>query len=210
MRTIAGANVVGALLGAVIFSNFFVLTLYVQNVLHYSALKAGVTFVATAGTAVVSAVVAQALTTRVGVKPVTVVGLLLLTGGMLWYAQIPVHGRFVPDLLPGYLLVGVGIAFSFVPISIAALAGVGASDAGLASGLINTAQQIGGAIGVAIASTLWTSHFNHAVKAGTSVPVALTDGYKLAFWVIAGLGVAALVAALALIRRAELGAPEAL
>jgi EmrB/QacA subfamily drug resistance transporter len=153
VRTVAGANVVGALLGAVIFSNFFVLTLYVQNVLHYSALKAGVTFVATAGTAVVSAVVAQALTTRVGVKPVTVVGLLLLTGGMLWYAQIPVHGRFVPDLLPGYLLVGVGIAFSFVPVSIAALAGVGASDAGLASGLINTAQQIGGAIGVAIAST---------------------------------------------------------
>jgi MFS family permease len=173
-------------------------------------LKAGVTFVATAGTAVVSAVVAQALTTRVGVKPVTVVGLLLLTGGMLWYAQIPVHGRFVPDLLPGYLLVGVGIAFSFVPVSIAALAGVGASDAGLASGLINTAQQIGGAIGVAIASTLWTSHFNNAVKAGTSVPVALTDGYKLAFWVIAGLGVAALVAALALIRREELVEPEAL
>jgi EmrB/QacA subfamily drug resistance transporter len=210
VRTVAGANVVGALLGAVIFSNFFVLTLYVQNVLHYSALKAGVTFVATAGTAVVSAVVAQALTTRVGVKPVTVVGLLLLTGGMLWYAQIPVHGRFVPDLLPGYLLVGVGIAFSFVPVSIAALAGVGASDAGLASGLINTAQQIGGAIGVAIASTLWTSHFNNAVKAGTSVPVALTDGYKLAFWVIAGLGVAALVAALALIRREELVEPEAL
>ena len=204
VRTVAGANAVGALLGAVIFSNFFVLTLYVQNVLHYSPLKTGLTFVATAGTAVVSAVVAQALTTRVGAKPVMAAGLALMTGGMLWYAHIPVDGHYAPDLLPGYLMVGVGIAFSFVPVAIAALAGVEAEEAGLASGLINTTQQIGGAIGVAIASTLWTSHFKHAVAHGTPVPVALTDGYKLAFWVIAGLGAAALVTALTLIRREEL------
>jgi EmrB/QacA subfamily drug resistance transporter len=204
VRTVAGANVVGWLLGAVIFSNFFLLTLYVQNVLHYSALKAGVTFVATAGTAVLSAVVAQALTTRLGAKPVMAVGLALMTGGMLWYAQIPVHGHYASDLLPGYLMVGVGIAFSFVPVSIAALAGVEPNEAGLASGLINTTQQIGGAIGVAIASSIWTSHFNHAVKTGTPVPVALTDGYKLAFWVIAGFGVAALLASLTLIRSEEL------
>src|SRR6266496_1671356 len=100
VRTVAGANVVGALLGAVLFANFFLLTLYVQNVLGYSALKTGVTFVATAGTAVVAAGVAQALTTRVGVKPVTVVGLLLLTGGMVWYTQIPVHGHYAAGLLP--------------------------------------------------------------------------------------------------------------
>jgi EmrB/QacA subfamily drug resistance transporter len=210
VRTVAGANVVGALLGAVIFSNFFVLTLYVQNVLHYSALKTGLTFVATAGTAVISAVVAQALTTRVGPKPIMAAGLALMTGGMLWYAQIPVHGHYASDLLPGYLMVGVGIAFSFVPVSIAALAGVEAHEAGLASGLINTTQQIGGAIGVAVASTVWTSHFNHAVKAGTSQAVALTDGYKLAFWVIAGLGFAALLAALTLVRREELAESPAL
>ena len=130
VRTVTGANVVGALLGAVLFANFFLLTLYVQNVLHYSALKTGVTFVATAGTAVVAAGVAQALTTKLGPKPVIAVGLALLVGGMIWYSQIPVHGSYASDLLPGYLMVGVGIAFSFVPVSIAALAGVVEREAG--------------------------------------------------------------------------------
>jgi len=204
VRTVTGANGVGALLGAVIFANFFLLTLYVQNVLHYSALKTGVTFVATAGTAVVSAGVAQALTTRLGVKPVITAGLLLLTGGMIWYSQIPVHGRYASDLLPGYLMVGVGIAFAFVPVSIAALAGVAERDAGLASGLINTSQQIGGAIGVAVASTVFTSHFKTLSAEGKSLPVALTGGYSWAFWALAAFAAAAVFAALTLIRREEL------
>jgi EmrB/QacA subfamily drug resistance transporter len=204
VRTVAGANAVGALLGAVIFANFFLLTLYVQNVLHYSALKAGVTFVATAGTAVFAAGVAQALTTKLGAKPVIAVGLALLTGAMIWYAQIPVHGSYSSDLLPGYLMVGVGIAFAFVPVSIAALAGVADREAGLASGLINTSQQIGGAIGVAVASTVFTSHFNSLVHTGKSIPAALTGGYAWGFWALAVFGVAALVAALTLIRREEL------
>jgi EmrB/QacA subfamily drug resistance transporter len=204
VRTVAGANVVGVLLGAVVFANFFVLTLYVQNVLGYSALKTGVTFVATAGTAVVSAGVAQALATRLGAKPVMAFGLALMTGGMLWYSQVPVNGSYVPDLLPGYLMVGVGIAFAFVPVSIAALAGVAEREAGLASGLINTSQQIGGAIGVATASTVFTSHFNSLVRDGRSVPAALTGGYQWAFWGLAVLGVLAVVAALGLVRREEL------
>src|SRR5437660_5624962 len=166
VRTVAGANTVGALLGAVLFANFFLLTLYVQNVLGYSALKTGVTFVATAGTAVVAAGVAEALTTKVGAKPIIVIGLALLTGGMIWYSQIPVHGKFASDLLPGYLMVGVGIAFAFVPVSIAALAGVAEREAGLASGLINTSQQIGGAVGTAVASTVFTSHFKTLIKQG--------------------------------------------
>jgi EmrB/QacA subfamily drug resistance transporter len=200
IRTITGANVVGFLLGGVLFSNFFVLTLYVQDVLHYSALKAGVTFVATAGTAVVAAGVAQALVTRLGVKPILATGLLLLIAGMIWYAQIPVNGHYTSDLLPGYLLVGVGIAFAYVPISIAALAGVEPHEAGLASGLINTSQQIGGAIGVALASTVFTTHFDHKLF----TPKLLTDGYALAFWMIAAFGIAAFLATLALIRREEL------
>src|SRR5205823_5387414 len=109
VRTVAGANVVGVLLGGVVFANFFVLTLYVQFVLHYTPLRAGVTFLATAGTAVFAAALAQALVTRVGVKPVLAVGLALMTAGMLWYTQIPVHANFASDLLPGYLFVGVGI-----------------------------------------------------------------------------------------------------
>jgi EmrB/QacA subfamily drug resistance transporter len=204
VRTVAGANVVGALLGAVIFSNFFLLTLYVQNVLGFSALKTGFTFVATAGTAVISAGVAQALTTRFGAKPIMTIGLILLTAGMVWYAQIPVHGSYASDLLPGYLMVGVGIAFAFVPVTIAALAGVVEREAGLASGLLNTSQQIGGAIGVAVASTVFTSRFDSLVGEGKAVPVALTGGYRWAFWALVVFGVAAVIAAVTLIRREEM------
>jgi EmrB/QacA subfamily drug resistance transporter len=200
IRTVAGANVVGTLLGAALFANFFVLTLYVQNVLGYSALRTGVTFLATAGTAVLAAGVAQALVTRVGVKPILATGLVLMTAGMLWYTQIPVDGSYWPDLLPGYLFVGVGIAFSYVPVTIAALAGVAEREAGLASGLINTAQQIGGGIGVALASTVFTSHI------GTGRPTlqTLTDAYSLSFWVLVAFSVLALAASLTLIRREEL------
>src|SRR5947207_9449226 len=180
VRTVAGANAVGFLLGAVIFANFFLLTLYVQDILHYSPLKAGYTFIATAGTAVLAAGAAQALTTRFGAKPIIVIGLALLTGAMIWYSQVPVHGKFASDLLPGYLMVGVGIAFAFVPVSIAALAGVAEREAGLASGLINTSQQIGGAVGVAIASTVFTSHFKSLVRQGDQLPTALTGGYRRA------------------------------
>jgi EmrB/QacA subfamily drug resistance transporter len=201
VRTVAGANVVGLLLGGVIFANFFVLTLYVQDVLHYSALKAGVTFLATAGTAVISAGVAQALVTRVGVKPILALGLALLTAGMVWYTQIPVNGSYAPDLLPGYLFVGVGIAFSYVPVTIAALAGVGHDEAGLGSGLINTAQQIGGGVGVALASTVFTTHIGTARASLQTI----TEGYALAFWVMVGFGIAGFLATLALIRREEIG-----
>jgi EmrB/QacA subfamily drug resistance transporter len=204
VRTVAGANAVGFLLGGVLFANFFVLTLYVQDVLGYSAIKTGVTFVATAGTAVVAAGIAQALTTRFGAKPIIAIGLSLLVAAMIWYAQIPVHGKFTSDLLPGYLLVGVGIAFSYVPVSIASLAGVAEREAGLASGLINTSQQIGGAVGTAIASTIFTSHFKSLRIEGKSLPEALTGGYSWAFWGLAVIGVLALVAALTLIRREEL------
>jgi EmrB/QacA subfamily drug resistance transporter len=204
VRTVAGANVVGALLGAVIFSNFFLLTLYVQNVLGFSALKTGFTFVATAGTAVISAGVAQALTTRFGAKPIMTIGLILLTAGMVWYSQIPVDGSYASDLLPGYLMVGVGIAFAFVPVTIAALAGVVEREAGLASGLLNTSQQIGGAIGVAVASTVFTSRFDSLVGEGKAVPVALTGGYRWAFWALVVFGVAAVIAAVTLIRREEM------
>src|SRR6476619_2436999 len=204
VRTVAGANVVGLLLGAVIFANFFLLTLYVQNVLGYSALKTGVTFVATAGTAVLAAGVAQALTTRFGPKPIIVIGLVLLTAGMIWYSQIPVHGSFASDLLPGYLMVGVGIAFAFVPVSIAALAGVVEREAGLASGLINTSQQIGGAIGQAVASTVFASHLKSLAGAARPTLADLAHAYGYAFWARAFFGLAAIGAALTLIRRDEM------
>jgi EmrB/QacA subfamily drug resistance transporter len=200
VRTVAGANLVGLLLGASVFSNFFLLTLYVQNVLHYSALKTGLTFLATAGTTVVVAALAQWLTTQIGPRLVMAAGLALSTGGLIWYAQIPVHGSYVRDLLPGYLLVGFGLALSFIPVSIAALAGVGPRDAGLASGLINTSQQIGGAIGVAIASSVAVSRATHLLRIGESQAAAFTSGYSLAFWVVAAISGAGIVVALAFIR----------
>jgi EmrB/QacA subfamily drug resistance transporter len=204
IRTVAGANVVALILGAVVFANFFVLTLYVQQVLGYSALRAGLTFLATAGTAVLSAGFAQALATRVGVKPVMATGLGLMSLGMLWYTQIGPSGSFLRELLPGYVAVGIALPFAFVPVTIAALAGIEAGDAGLASGVINTSQQVGGAVGVAVASTVFTSRFDSLVQTGTPVPEALTDGFTLAFWVLLGFALAGLLATLTLIRREEI------
>jgi MFS family permease len=200
VRTVAGANVAGLLLGAVIFANFFVLTLYVQGVLGWSALKTGVTFIATAGSAVLWAGVAQALVTRLGPKLVMAVGFVAIIASLVVYTQIPVHASYWSNLLPGYLLMGFGLPFAFIPVSIAALAGVSHEEAGLASGLINTAQQIGGAIGVAVASSVAISHFNNLVSSGTSAPEALTSGYQWAFWVMVGVGIVGLVASLTLIR----------
>ena len=199
-KTVTGANVAGLLLGAVVYSNFFLLTLYVQQVLHYSALKTGLTFLATAGTVIPVAGLSQALTTRFGPRPVMGVGLALITAGMVWYAQIPVHGKFASDLLPGYVLVGVGMAFAFIPMSIAALAGVKQHEAGLASGLINTSQQVGGAIGVAVASTVAFTHMRTLLASHHSPAFSLTSGFALAFWVFAVVGALSVVACLALVR----------
>jgi EmrB/QacA subfamily drug resistance transporter len=207
VRTVAGANVCGLFLGAVVFSNFFLLTLYVQQVLGYSALKTGLTFLATAGTVIPVAGISQALVTRIGPRPVMTAGLALITAGMIWYSQIPTHGSFVTHLLPGYLLVGVGMAFSFIPMSIAALAGVEPQQAGLASGLINTAQQIGGALGVAIAATVAFTHTKTLLASGHSPAHAATSGFALGFWVIAGISAVSVIACVALVRGKELEQP---
>jgi MFS family permease len=135
------------------------------------------------------------------------VGLALITGGMLWYTQIPVQGAFVTHLLPGYLLVGVGMAFSFIPMSIAALAGVPPKEAGLASGLINSSQQIGGALGVAIAATVAFTHTKTLLASGHSAASAATGGFALGFWVLAGVSAVAVVACLVLVRGRELEQP---
>jgi EmrB/QacA subfamily drug resistance transporter len=211
IHTVAGANFAGLLLGGIIFANFFLLTLYVQQVLHYSALRTGVTFVATAGSAVLWAGAAQAMTTRFGVKPILAIGFVALIAANVWYTQLPAHGSFASALLPGYLIMGFALPFSFIPISIAALAGVSHDEAGLASGLINTAQQIGGAVGIAVCSSVSLTHFNHliATHGKAYFAQAFTSGTSWAFWVLVGISVAAFVAGLTLIRREELAAgPE--
>jgi EmrB/QacA subfamily drug resistance transporter len=210
IRTVSGANVAGFIMGTAMFAMFLMLTLYMQQVLGYSAMKTGVAYLAVAGTAILWSAVAAQLVTRVGVKPVLVGGMATLTAGLVYFTQVSVGGSYLGDLLPGFLLIGIGIGFSFVPISIAALAGVQAAEAGLASGLINTSQQIGGALGIAALSTIATSQTESSVASGETLPFALVDGFTAAF--VAGVAIAAvgLLAALTLIRREELeAAPDA-
>ena len=210
IRTVSGANVAGFIMGTALFAMFLMLTLYMQQVLGYSAMKTGVAYLAVAGTAILWSAVAAQLVTRIGVKPVLVAGMATLTAGLVYFTQVSVGGSYVGDLLPGFLLIGFGIGFAFVPISIAALAGVQPAEAGLASGLINTSQQIGGALGIAALSTIASSRTDDALVGGRPLPVALVDGFTDAF--IAGTVIAALgiLASLTLIRRRELeAAPEA-
>jgi EmrB/QacA subfamily drug resistance transporter len=206
LRTLAGANIVGFLLGSSIFSMFYFLSLYQQFVLGYSPLKTGLGYLAIAVTIIISAGVSQAIVTRVGVRPVLTLGMVLLTLGLLWFTQIDAHGSYATDLLPGYLLAGVGLGFAFVPDAIAALEGVTPEQAGIASGLINTSQQIGGALGVAILTTVAATRTeNLGPAAGLG---GLTSGYRYGFAVAAGMAVIGVVAALVTIRTESLPEPE--
>jgi EmrB/QacA subfamily drug resistance transporter len=202
LRTLTASNVSGLLLAGAVFSQFFLLTLYMQQVLHYSALKTGVAYVALTVSIVAFSGIAQALATRIGVRPVLTAGLLLSAGGLVLYAQLPVHGHYFWDLLPAFLLSGIGLALAFVPMSIGALTGVPQSDAGVASGLINTSQQVGGAIGVAAATTIATTFTSHYVHAHPGVSAlsgsALTHGFQVTFYVLAGIAAAGAVLAAAL------------
>jgi EmrB/QacA subfamily drug resistance transporter len=207
LRTLTGANVAGLILGTATFSMFLMLTLYMQQVLGYSAMKTGVAYLAVAGTAIFWSFLAANLVTRIGVKPVLVTGMTSLTAGVAYFTQVSVGGSYVADLLPGFLLISLGLGFSFVPISIAALAGVRPSEAGLASGLINTSQQIGGALGVAVLSTIATTTTEDAVAAGDAVPFALTDGFQAAFLVGAGIALVGILVGLFIVRREDLSEP---
>src|SRR3954447_709098 len=203
-RTVSGANIAGFILGTSTFSMFLMLTLYMQQVLAYSPMKTGVAYLAVAGTAIFTSAVAAQLVTRIGVKPVLVIGAASMAGGLVYFTQVSVGGSCLGDLLPGFLLVAVGLGFSFVPISIAALAGIRPAEAGLASGLINTSQQIGGALGIAALSTIVTSRTSDAIAGGSSQASALVSGFHGAF--VAGVIIAAIgvVATLVLIRPDEL------
>jgi EmrB/QacA subfamily drug resistance transporter len=205
LRTLTGANVVSFLVGGLTFAMFFMLSLYMQQVLGLSALQTGAGYLAVALTAIVSAGVAQALVTKVGVKPVMIAGVTLMGLGNVWFTQVSADGSYAVDLLPGFLAIGVGLGFSFVPMSIAALAGVAPQEAGLASGLFNTSQQIGGALGVALFSTVATNRTSDLLAEGESRAAALTSGFTLAFWVAVGFAVLALIATLTMIHREELG-----
>jgi EmrB/QacA subfamily drug resistance transporter len=197
LRTLTASNISGLLMGGAIFAQFFLLTLYMQEVLHYSALKTGVAYIGLTLTIILFSAVAQAAVTRVGVRRVLPAGLALTTVALVLFGRLPVHGHYWVDLFPAFLISGLGLALAFVPMSIGALTGVRPEEAGVASGLINTTQQIGGAIGVALVTTIATTYTAHYVDghAGTNAfsGAALTHGFQISFYVLAAIAAAGAV-----------------
>jgi EmrB/QacA subfamily drug resistance transporter len=197
--SIAGANLTGVLMGAALFSMFFFISLYMQQILGFDALEAGLAYLPLAGSIVVAAGLASQLTNRLGARPVLVGGLVLVVGGLVWFSQVSVGGSYLADVLGPSLLAGWGLGLAFVPVTIASQGGITAADAGLASGLINTAQQVGGALGLAVLATVANSATNSAMSAAhgarSELPQALTNGFSDAFLVGAGIAVAAVVVA---------------
>ena len=217
LRTLSGANIIGLLLGAALLSMFFFLSRYMQEVLAYDALKTGLSYLPLTLAIIVAAGMASVLVTKFGLKPVLITGLVLITIGLLWFTQLPIDGVYLSDIVVPMLLVAFGLGFSFVPVTIAALSGVSQDNSGLASGLINTSQQIGGALGLAVLATIASTRTLNLVEAEggapAAVPGALTEGFNLAFLGGAGFAVLGILAALVMIRgsdsRAVVGANRA-
>ncbi|HET8975221.1 MAG TPA: MFS transporter, partial [Solirubrobacterales bacterium] len=203
-RTLTGANTVGLLVGASLLSMFFFITLYMQQVLGYSAIEAGFAYLPLSVAIILSAGIGSQLVTRVGFKPVLATGMLLIAAGLLWFSQISADGRFTSDILGPSLLAAVGLGFSFVSTTIAAVTGIGDNEQGLASGLINTSQQIGGAIGLAVLATVANSKTTEVMAGAggdpSQLPNALVEGFQAAFLGGAVIALIGFVLTLVLIR----------
>jgi EmrB/QacA subfamily drug resistance transporter len=203
-RTLSAANVVVLMVGAASFGMWFFVSLYLQQVLGYSPIRAGLAFLPMSLLIVAGSTVASRVVIRLGTKPLLVVGMAAQTAGLLLFATVSAHGTYLGDVLAASVLTAVGIGLSFVPATIAAVAGVAPAEAGLASGLVNTARLFGGALGLAVLAALATARTNGDLHHGAagSVRAALTSGFHLAFLVAAGLSfVGGLVALFGLPRR---------
>jgi EmrB/QacA subfamily drug resistance transporter len=203
LRTISGINITALFVAMSLFSMFFFVSLYMQQVLGYDALKAGISYLPLAGGIIVSAGLASGLVTRFGFKPVLVAGLLLTAAGLVWFAQVSPHGSYASDILGPSLLSAFGLGFAFVPMTVAAVAGVRQDEAGLASGLINTSQQVGGALGLAILAAIANGRTDDVMRtargARSELPVALTEGFQSALTVGAGFAIVGAILAMVLI-----------
>jgi predicted MFS family arabinose efflux permease len=213
LRTLTGANVISVMMGAALFSMFFFLSRYMQDVLQYSPLKTGLSYLPLALVIIVSAGVASVLVTKLGFKPVLIGGLVLVLIGLLWFAQLPVDGVYLSDIVAPMVISAAGLGFAFVPVTIAAVSGISDDDSGLASGLLNTSQQIGGAFGLAVLATIASSKTLDLIAAAgatggqqaaaAATPGALTEGFQNAFLAGAGFAALGIIAALVLIRNAD-------
>ncbi len=191
LRTLRGANIVGLLIGMSLFSMFFFISLYLQDVMHYSPIKTGLSYLPLSIGIILSAGLASQLVTRLGFKPPLIVGMVLIAGGLVWFSRVPGQGgTYLGDILGPSLLAAVGLGLAFVPVTIAAVTGIQPREAGLASGLINTSQQVGGALGLAVLATVANSRTQSLLHAGVhNGGVALTKGFDRAFLVGAGFAI---------------------
>jgi EmrB/QacA subfamily drug resistance transporter len=198
LQTLRGSNIVGLLIGMSLFSMFFFISLYLQQILGYDALKAGFAYLPLAVSIIISAGVASQLVTRIGFKPTLIAGMGLITVALLWFSQVSAPGgSYLGDVLFPSLLAAVGLGFAFVSVTIGAVAGTREQDAGLASGMINTAQQVGGALGLAILAAVANAATDNS--SATSQLLALNDGFRVAFLVGAGFALAGAILAAVLI-----------
>jgi EmrB/QacA subfamily drug resistance transporter len=198
-RTLTGANVTAVLVAMSLFSMFFFVSLYMQQVLGFKPLKTGIAYLPLAGGIIVSAGIASQLTTRFGFKPILAMGLVLVSAGLFWFSKVDANGTYVGDVLFPSLVAAVGLGFAFVPLTIAAVAGVEPQEAGLASGLINTSQQVGGALGLAILVAVANSRTDALTIGPRPGPVAITQGFQSAFLVGSGMALLGVVLTLTLI-----------
>jgi len=214
-RNVAGANTIQALLVAGMFGMFFLGALYLQGVLGYDALQVGLAFLpATIVMGALSLGFSEKLIMRFGPRTTLIPGVIMVGIGLLLFARTPVHGSYLVDLLVPFLLVGAGVGTAFPSLMTLAMSGATPSDSGLASGLVNTSMQVGGAIGLAVLATLATQRTNSQIDAGASHLAALNSGYHLAYLVGAGLVAIATVIAIAVLKPApmpshEMASPEA-
>ena len=212
LRTLAAANATMLTVGAAAFGQLFLMTLYLQEVLRYSALETGLAFIAITVTLIAVTNLAQKLTTRLGARPVLSTGLVLTAAGAALYAQMPADGHYFWDVFPGLALSGVGLALTFVPVMIASLTGVQPADAGVASGLLNTTRQIGGSIGLAAITTIAATASSHYAS-GHGMPAfsapALTHGFQVAFYALIGVALVGAAIAAAFVESKPKTAPTA-
>lgn len=205
-RTRTGADLTGLLIGASLFSMFFFVSLYMQQVLGWDALKSGLSYLPLGITIIISAGLASQLVTKVGFKPVVITGLLFVAAGLFWFSKVSPGGTFLADVLGPSLLAAVGLGFSFVPVTIGGTHGVAGEEAGLASGLLNASQQVGGAIGLAVLGAIATAKTDSVVEAATGrpdMPAALAEGFQAAFLAGSLLALVGAVVAGVMIRRED-------
>jgi predicted MFS family arabinose efflux permease len=201
-RNVSGANVVQALSISGMFGMFFLGSLYLERILGYDALEIGLAFLpVTIAMGTLSIRYSEQLVMRFGARTMVISGMALVTAGLALFARAPVEGNYWVDVLPVMVLIGTGAGMAFPALMNLAMSGATAEDAGLASGLVNTTAQVGAALGLAVLATLSASRTESLTESGESTAQALTGGYQLAFWVAAGLGLAALLVAVIVVKR---------